>query len=53
MTNLAGQPEHAARLAEMTALLEKEMANYGDKAPITISKPSAAEWTPPARRSVD
>jgi arylsulfatase A-like enzyme len=49
ITDLAGKPEHAAQLAEMFALLEKEMAHYGDKAPLTVANPKPAEWTPPSR----
>ena len=48
LTNLAGKPEHAAKVAEMTALLEKEMARYGDTAPLKVADPKPAAWTPPA-----
>ena len=48
LTNLAYKPEHAAKVAEMTAVLEKEMARYDDKAPLKVAKPKPAEWTPPA-----
>ncbi len=48
LTNLAGKPEHAAKLAEMTALLEKEMRAHDDKAPLKVANPKPAEWTPPA-----
>ena len=48
LTNLAGKPEHAAKVAEMTALLEKEMARYGDTAPLKVADPTPAAWTPPA-----
>jgi arylsulfatase A-like enzyme len=51
LTNLADKPEHAAKLAEMTALLEKEMREYGDTAPLKVANPKPAEWTPPAKKS--
>jgi arylsulfatase A-like enzyme len=47
LNNLADKPEHAAKLAEMTALLQKEMARYGDTAPLKVANPKPAEWTPP------
>jgi arylsulfatase A-like enzyme len=51
LDNLAGKPEHAAKLAELTAALEKEMAGYGDKHPLKVAQPRPAEWTPPAARA--
>ncbi len=45
--NLADQPEHAAKLAEITALLEQEMKDFGDNAKLTIANSKPAEWTPP------
>jgi arylsulfatase A-like enzyme len=47
LNNLAGQPEHTARLAELTAKLEKEMAAYGDQHPLKVAQPQPAEWAPP------
>ncbi len=47
MHNLAEMPEHAAQVATMTRLLEKEMNSYGDHAPLTIRNPKPADWTPP------
>ena len=48
LTNLADKPEHAAKLAELTALLAKEMATHADTHPLTVTNPAPAEWTPPA-----
>jgi arylsulfatase A-like enzyme len=48
LINLVGQPAYAAKLAELTALLEKEMARYGDTAALKVASPKPAEWTPPA-----
>jgi len=47
-TNLADRPEHAARLAEMTALLTREQKLWADPAPLKVDSPKPAEWTPPA-----
>ena len=48
LTNLAAKPEHAAKVAEMMALLEKEMAAHGDTFPLKVANPKPAAWTPPA-----
>lgn len=47
LTNLAGKPEHAAKVAELTKLLEQEMARYGDTHPLVVKDPKPAKWTPP------
>lgn len=47
LSNLAGKPEHAAKLAEMTAILQKEMETYGDSAPLVVPNPGPADWMPP------
>jgi hypothetical protein len=31
----------------LTALLENEMQNDGDTAPLTVANPKPAEWSPP------
>ena len=48
LLNLADKPEHAAKVAELTALLTKEMASHADTSPLTVANPQPAEWTPPA-----
>jgi len=48
LNNLAGKPGHAARLAEMTSLLQKEMERYADTAPLNVANPQPAEWSPPS-----
>ncbi len=48
LNNLATKPELAARLAEMTTLLQKEMSAYGDSHPLIVANPQPAEWTPPS-----
>ena len=50
LNNLADEPKHAAQLAEMTTLLEREMSRYGDTAPLKVEHPKPAEWIPPAPR---
>lgn len=47
LANLAGDPKHSAKAAEMLAALAQEMARYGDTAPLTVAKPNPAGWSPP------
>lgn len=49
LTDLAGKPEHAAKVAELTELLKKEMERYGDAAPLQVATPQPADWTPPGK----
>jgi arylsulfatase A-like enzyme len=49
LNNLADKPEHAAKIAELTAALEKEMAAYSDTFPLRVTNPAPAEWTPPGK----
>lgn len=46
-TNLADQPEHAAKVAELTALLEKEMRQSGDTGALKVAHPKPADWSAP------
>lgn len=46
--NLADNPAHTAKIAELTALLEGEMSRFGDTAPLTVADPKPAQWSPPA-----
>jgi len=48
MADLAAKPESAAKIAELTAQLEKTRQEFGDTAPLTVANPQPAEWTPPA-----
>lgn len=48
MNDLAGQPEHAARIREMTARLEQAQREAGDTCPLTVASPEPAAWKPPA-----
>jgi hypothetical protein len=41
------QDEDAAKVAEMMALLQKQMELYGDTHPLKVANPQPAEWTPP------
>jgi arylsulfatase A-like enzyme len=50
LSNLASESGQAARVADLMAVLEKEMALFGDPYPLTIANPKPAEWTPPATR---
>lgn len=47
LTNLAGKPEHTAKVKEMTEMLQREMNRYADTAPLTVPNPKPAAWTPP------
>lgn len=47
MTDLAAKAEFAAKIKELTARLEKTRKEYGDTAPLVVSNPKPAAWTPP------
>lgn len=49
-TDLAGEPAQAATVAELMALLERELRAAGDGAPLTVAKPKPADWSPPAHK---
>ena len=49
--NLADKPEHAAKIAELTALLEAEMKRSGDTGELKVANPKPAEWTPPRAKA--
>ena len=51
VTNLADKPEHAAKVAELTAALEKEMQQSGDNSALKVATPATAEWSPPVKGS--
>ena len=48
LNNLADKPEHAAKVTELMALLQKEMTAHADGSPLSVPNPVPAEWTPPA-----
>ena len=47
LKDLADRPEHAARVATMTAALGAEMKRLGDVVPLSVPNPKPAAWTPP------
>ena len=49
LNNLAGEPEYAARLKEMLALLAKAQKKCGDTCPLTVANPKPAKWSPPEK----
>lgn len=49
MTDLAGKPEHASRVAELSEAMEKEMREFGDTAALKVADPKPAAWTPPTK----
>ena len=46
MNDLAAKQESADKIKELTTLLERTRAAYGDKAPLVVPSPEPAEWTP-------
>ena len=47
--DLAALPEHGAKIAKLTAAMEREMNASGDTAPLKIANPKPAAWFPPAK----
>jgi arylsulfatase A-like enzyme len=45
--NLAADPAHAAKVAEMTALLRQAQREFGDEFPLTVANPRNPAWSPP------
>ncbi len=50
-TNLAEKPEYAAKVAELTAALEKLQRQFGDAAPLKVAHPRPAAWKPPVEKT--
>lgn len=48
LINLADEPAHAERVAELMKLLAAEQAAVGDTLPLSSVDPKPAAWTPPA-----
>ena len=48
LNNLADKVEHKTKVAELTQLLQKEMASHADTFPLTVANPNPAEWSAPA-----
>lgn len=46
-TNLADRSEFAAKVAELTSLLEREMRQNGDTGVLKMANPKPADWSPP------
>lgn len=49
-SDLAAGPEHAGKVREMTAMLAEAQKEFGDACPLTVPRPRAADWSPPATR---
>ncbi len=47
LNNLADKPDHAGKVRELTALLQKEMNANADVCPLQVGTPQPAAWTPP------
>jgi arylsulfatase A-like enzyme len=50
VTNLAGRPEFAAKVAELMAALKRLQQQSGDTAPLEVAAPEPAAWKPPVKR---
>eukprot|EP00456_Euglypha_rotunda_P039590 TRINITY_DN304_c1_g1_i3.p1 TRINITY_DN304_c1_g1~~TRINITY_DN304_c1_g1_i3.p1 ORF type:complete len:465 (+),score=122.61 TRINITY_DN304_c1_g1_i3:982-2376(+) len=50
ITNLAEQPEQAAKVKELLSLMAAELKQFGDTTPLTSEAPLPAEWTPPLKK---
>jgi arylsulfatase A-like enzyme len=49
--DLAGKPENAEKVAELTATLRDLQRQFGDSAPLKVAKPRPAAWKPPAGKA--
>ena len=49
MNDLVGKPDSTAKIKELTTLLEKMRAEYGDHYPLTVPNPKNPNWTPPPK----
>ncbi len=49
-TDLSGKPEHAAKVAELLAMLAEEQCQFDDNAPLSVAMPQPAEWLPPRQQ---
>jgi arylsulfatase A-like enzyme len=47
LNDLSAKPDSADKIKELTALLEKTRKTFGDEAPLVVSNPKPAAWTPP------
>jgi arylsulfatase A-like enzyme len=47
LNNLAGQPQQAAKVAEMMTVLALKQREFGDIATLTVPDPKPAAWIPP------
>jgi arylsulfatase A-like enzyme len=47
MQNLANDPAHAERVAQMLSRLTKLQQHFADDLPLTVRDPKPAAWTPP------
>ncbi|MBI3874501.1 MAG: sulfatase-like hydrolase/transferase, partial [Verrucomicrobia bacterium] len=47
MRDLANDPAHAPRVAQLMAKLAAAQPKFGDNLPLTVANPKPAKWTPP------
>ncbi len=48
MRDLANDPAHVPRVAQLMAKLKEAQPKFGDNLPLTVANPKPAKWTPPA-----
>jgi arylsulfatase A-like enzyme len=51
--NLANDSAHAKRLAQMTARLQQQQQQFGDRLSLTVAKPLPAPFTPPTGAALE
>jgi arylsulfatase A-like enzyme len=51
LNNLAGQPAHAAKVAELKARLAATQQELGDPCALTSANPAPAAWSPEMAKS--
>ncbi|HWB04639.1 MAG TPA: sulfatase-like hydrolase/transferase [Verrucomicrobiales bacterium] len=49
LKDLSSLPDHAATQSALLAELRRQQTLHGDTLPLEVAKPSAPEWTPPAK----
>ncbi len=48
MKDLAGDVRYAGKIDELLKLLRQALRVLGDRAPLKVTNPKPAEWSPPA-----
>ena len=51
--DLAGKPESAGKVQDLTVRLEKALKAYGDKCALSVPNPNPAAWSQPAKNTAN